>query len=251
MSELRLNDSLFLRACRRERTERTPVWLMRQAGRYMPEYRAVRSRVSMLELCKDPDLVAEVTVTAAERLAVDAAIVFADILLIVEPLGLKLSYEQGEGPVIHNPLRTSEAIEALPDIGPDSMSYLFDAVTRTRAALDPATPLIGFCGAPFTLAVYMIEGGKPTHFELTKTLMHEEPRSWHLLLSKLGHLSAAFLRAQIDAGAQAVQVFDSWAGALSPADYREYVQPHTKLLFDELGTAAPTLHFGTATGALL
>lgn len=248
----RLHDSPFLKACRREPTEVTPVWLMRQAGRYMPEYRAVRAKVGFLELCKTPEIACEVTVTAAERLGVDAAILFADILLILEPMGFDLEFAKGEGPIIHNPVREAKDVDrvrALPD--PEPLNYVFEAVRQIRAALKPDLPLIGFAGAPFTLACYAIEGGSSRHYETAKGFMYRDPGAWNSLMARLVEATAAYLNAQADAGAQVLQLFDSWVGNLSPDDYRRFVQPHMARLFRTLRPGVPTIHFGTDTGSLL
>src|SRR5437763_2276591 len=245
-------NSPFLKACRREPTTVTPIWLMRQAGRYMPEYRAVRSQVPFLELCKRPELAAEVTVTAAERLGVDAAILFADILLILEPLGFTLEFAKGEGPLIHNPIRTAadvDRIRPLDDVAP--LGFVVQAVRAIRSALPAATPLIGFAGAPFTLACYAIEGGSSRHYEQAKTFMYRDPGAWNALLDRLVDATAMYLNAQAAAGAQALQVFDSWVGNLSPTDYRQFVLPHMRRLFALLEPTVPVIHFGTDTGSLL
>lgn len=247
-----LSDSLFLRACRREPVERTPIWLMRQAGRYMKNYRALRSKVPMLELCKHPDLVAEVTVDAVQRLGVDAAILFSDLLLVVEPLGLSLAYEKGEGPRIRPALRSAADVKKLRPVHvEESLGYVLEAVRKTRAALPAHVPLIGFAGAPFTLASYLIEGEGSRNYVATKSFMYHAPEAWHALLSKLAALVGDFLGKQARAGAQALQVFDSWVGCLSPQDYRQYVLPHTRAVFQALPRNVPTIHFGTQTGALL
>ena len=247
-----LFKSPFLRACRREPTEVTPIWLMRQAGRYMPEYRAVRSKVGFLDLCKTPELATEVTVTAAERLGVDAAILFADILLILEPLGFDLEFSKGEGPVIHNPIRQAgdvDRVKPLTDLS--SLGYVFEAVRQVRAALRPDLPLIGFAGAPFTLACYAIEGGSSRHYDRAKRFMYADPGAWDALMGRLVEATIAYLNAQARAGAQALQIFDSWVGTLAPADYRRYVQPHMRRLFLGIDPGVPTIHFGTDTGSLL
>jgi uroporphyrinogen decarboxylase len=247
-----LADSPFLKACRREPTAVTPIWLMRQAGRYMPEYRALRSRVPFLELCRRPELSTEVTVTAAERLGVDAAILFADILLILEPLGFQLEFSKGEGPIIHNPVRSPADVDRIrPLDGPDPLDYVIQAVRSIRAALRPDLPLIGFAGAPFTLACYAIEGGSSRHYEQAKAFMYGDPGAWDALMERLVDATAIYLNAQAAAGAQALQVFDSWVGTLSPADYRRFVQPHMARLFARLDPGVPTIHFGTDTGSLL
>ncbi len=246
-----LHDAPFLRACRREDTTHTPVWLMRQAGRYMSEYRAVRARVSMLELCKTPALVSEVTVHAATTLGVDAAIIFADLLLLVEAFGLTLTYEEGEGPVIAPPVRDARAVDALPEVDADALAYVYDAIAHTRAALPPAMPLLGFAGAPFTMAAYLIEGGSSRQFQRTKSFMYGDEGAWNALCAKIVRATAPYLARQLTAGAQAVQIFDSWVGCLSPADYRRYVLPHTRALCAALPQDAPVIHFATGNPALL
>ena len=245
------DDSVFLRACRREKVPYTPIWLMRQAGRYMAEYRAVRAKTSMLELCKSPALVAEVTTFARKRIGADAAILFADLLLVVEPLGLSLAFEAGEGPVIDPPVRDGRAVDALREVDPSELSYVYDAVRATRAALEPSVPLIGFAGAPFTVASYLVEGRGSRHFEATKALMYGDEGAWHALMEKIVRAQVGYLNAQVEAGCQALQVFDSWVGALAPADYRRYVQPHTKRLLDGIVPGVPVIHFGTGTATLL
>lgn len=240
-----------MRACRREPVPHTPVWLMRQAGRYMAEYRAVRARHSMLELCKSPDLVAEVTTFARRRIGADAAILFADLLLVVEPLGLTLTFAAGEGPVIDPPVRDGRAVDALREVDPEALSYVYDAVRATRAALEPDVPLIGFAGAPFTVASYLIEGHGSRHYEHTKALMYRDEGAWHALLEKLVRAQIGYLNRQVEAGCQAIQIFDSWVGTLSPTDYRRYVQPHVARLIAGVAMGTPVIHFGTGTGALL
>jgi uroporphyrinogen decarboxylase len=247
-----LRDSAFMRACRREPVPYTPVWLMRQAGRYMPEYREVRARMSFLELCKTPALAAEVTVHAAERLGVDAAIIFADILLIIEPMGLELEFSKGEGPVIHNPVRGPGDVVRLREVeDPSALGFVFDAIRETRGALRQDLPLIGFAGAPFTLASYIIEGGASRNYVHAKSLMYNDSGAWHALMSLISRALVKYLNAQIGAGAQAVQLFDSWVGALSPDDYREYVLPHTRHVISGITAGTPVIHFGTGTAALL
>jgi uroporphyrinogen decarboxylase len=247
-----LRDSPFLKACRREPTDVTPIWLMRQAGRYMPEYREVRSKVSFLELCKDPGLATEVTVTAAERLGVDAAILFADILLILEPLGFDLEFAKGEGPVIHNPIREARDVDRVRRlVNVEPLDYVMRAVASIRAALRPTTPLIGFAGAPFTLACYAIEGGGSRHFERAKTFMYRDPGAWDVLMSILVDATVIYLNAQAASGAQALQLFDSWVGSLGPDDYKRFVQPHMRRLFAALDPSVPSIHFGTDTSTLL
>ncbi len=247
-----LNDR-FLKACRREEVDCTPVWFMRQAGRYMPEYRAIRARHTLLEICMQPELAAEVTLQPVRALGVDAAILFADILLPLLPMGIDLEFAKGEGPVIHNPIRSRADIEALRTIDPrDELSHVLAAVKLVRQELESQTPLIGFAGAPFTLASYMIEGGSSRNFIKTKRLMYDDARTWHILMSKLGCVITDYLTAQIAAGAQAVQLFDSWVGALSPTDYREYVLPHSRFIIEQVQrTGVPLIHFGTDTATLL
>jgi uroporphyrinogen decarboxylase len=244
-------DSPFLKACRREPVPFTPVWLMRQAGRYMTEYREVRARHGFLELCKNPELVAEVTTYAAERIGADAAILFADILLIVEPLGLGLEYSRGDGPVITPTVRTGADVDRLREVDPEALAYVYEAVAATRRALNPATPLIGFCGAPFTLASYVIEGGGSRNYEHTKGLMYRDPGAWHALMARITRGLIGYCNRQLAAGAQAIQIFDSWVGCLGPEDYREFVLPHSRTLIEGITPGAPVIHFGTGTGALL
>ena len=247
-----LRESPFLRACRREPTPYAPVWLMRQAGRYMQEYRELRERVGFLELCKNPELAAEVTVTAVQRLGVDAAIIFADILLIIEPMGIKLEFARGDGPVIHNPVRNSSDLERLREVEDiTALDFVLAAISKTRQALPHDVPLIGFCGAPFTLASYIIEGGGSRNYIHTKRLMYEDKGAWNALLSLISRALVKYLNAQIDAGAQAVQFFDSWVGCLSPDDYSEFVLPHTQSVIRGVRRGVPVIHFGTGTGALL
>jgi uroporphyrinogen decarboxylase len=247
-----LRDSPFLRACRLAPAPYTPIWIMRQAGRYLPEYREIRAKVSFLELCHRPDLAAEVTVTAAERLAVDAAILFADILLVVEPMGIGLEFTKGDGPVIHRPIRSRADVDALRPVDvQESLGFVFEAARLARAALSPRVPLIGFAGAPFTLASYLIEGGGSRLYQHTKTFMYRDREAWHALMERLSVLVAAYLNGQIAAGAQAVQLFDSWAGCLGPDDYRDYVLPHTRRTIASLPPHVPVIHFGTGTSSLL
>ena len=246
-----MNDR-FLRACRREPTDATPVWFMRQAGRYMPEYRAVRAKHKLLEICKTPELSLEVTLQPL-RFGVDAAILFADILLPLEPMGAPFEFAEGEGPVIHEPIRDARAVERLRLFEPaEGLPYVLDALRLIRRELDGKVPLIGFAGGPFTLASYLVEGGKSSHFEKTKRLMYNDPEAWKSLMSKLAEVVRRYLRAQVEAGAQAVQLFDSWVGALSPDDYRRFVMPHVShILRDLVSLDVPIIHFGTDTGALL
>lgn len=218
----------------------------------MREYREVREKTSFLELCKTPSLAAEVTVTAAERLRVDAAIIFADILLILEPLGIDLEFAAGEGPVIHNPVRAASDVDRLlelEDAGP--LEFVNEAIRQTRHALPPNIPLIGFCGAPFTLASYLVEGGGSKNYVQTKRLMYDDPGAWHAMMGLIARALVKYLNAQIAAGAQAVQLFDSWVGCLSPDDYREFVLPHTRSVIANVTPGTPVIHFGTGTAALL
>jgi uroporphyrinogen decarboxylase len=225
---------------------------MRQAGRYMPEYRAIRSKVTFLDLCKRPELATAVTVTATERLGVDAAILFADILLILEPLGLELEFAKGAGPIIRNPIRVAadvDRVRSLEEITP--LGYVMEAIGSIRSALGAHIPLIGFAGAPFTLACYAIEGGGSRHYEQAKAFMYRDSGAWHELMDRLTRATAAYLNAQAAAGAQALQVFDSWIGTLGPHDYRRFVQPHMAKLFASLDPCVPVIHFGTGTATLL
>jgi len=225
---------------------------MRQAGRYMREYREVREKTTFLELCKNPALAAEVTVTAVDRLGVDAAIIFADILLILEPLGIELEFAKGEGPVIHNPVRSPSDVDRLRELqDPGELDFVYEAIRQTRSALKPDIPLIGFCGAPFTLASYMTEGGGSKNYVHTKRLMYDDPGAWHAMMELVSRALVKYLNAQIEAGAQAVQLFDSWVGCLSPDDYREFVLPHTKSVISGVTKGVPVIHFGTGTATLL
>src|ERR1700709_1286785 len=215
----------FLRVCGREPVDATPVWFMRQAGRYMPEYRALRAKYTLLELCKNPELATEVTLQPVRAHKVDAAILFADILLPLEPMGAPFEFAKGEGPVVHDPIKDSAGIERLKVLGPEreGLGYVVDALRLIRKELTGKVPLIGFAGAPFTLASYLIEGGKSAHFVKTKRLMYSDPETWNLLMSKLAEVVRRYLVAQIAAGADCVQLFDSWVGQLSREDYATYV----------------------------
>jgi uroporphyrinogen decarboxylase len=225
---------------------------MRQAGRIFPEYRRVRERMTLLELCKTPAAAAEVTVLPVERLGVDAAILFADILLVAEPLGVGLAYTKGEGPAIEHPLRTRDDVGRLPEVDPaDAVPFVFETVRLVRRALSGRVPLIGFAGAPFTVASYLIEGGASRNFLMTKRMMYGDPAAWTSLMEKLGTMTAQYLRGQIEAGAEAVQLFDSWVGCLSPDAYRRYVLPHTRAVLAALPPDVPVIHFGTGTAGLL
>ncbi|MBZ0118242.1 MAG: uroporphyrinogen decarboxylase [Sandaracinaceae bacterium] len=238
--------SVFLKACRREPVPYTPIWLMRQAGRFQPEYRAIRERVSFVELCRRPDLACEVTVHAVRQLGVDAAILFADILLILEPLGVGFEFTKDDGPHIAEPVRTAADVDRVSTEihAAHTLGYVMETVRLVRRELDGKVPLIGFAGAPFTLASYAIEGGGSREYLHTKTLMYTDEGAWNALMHKLATAIADYLNAQIDAGAQAVQLFDSWVGALSPSDYQRYVEPHVRTVFEALGDRVPAIHFG-------
>jgi uroporphyrinogen decarboxylase len=250
---MEMTTSRFLRACRREPVDCTPVWFMRQAGRYMPEYRAVRARHSLLDICSQPELAAEVTLQPVRAFDVDAAILFADILLPLQPMGIELEFAAGEGPVIYNPIRIPADVDALRPVEPrESLCHVLDAVRIVRRELDGKMPLIGFAGAPFTLASYIIEGGGSRNYIKAKRLMYAEPHAWHALMSKLARVVADYLVAQIEAGAQAIQMFDSWVGVLGPDDYREYVLPHSQFVLSHVkATGVPAIHFGTDTATLI
>ncbi len=245
-----MNDR-FLRACRRERVDRTPVWFMRQAGRYLPEYRALRERNSLLTICRTPELAVEVTLQPVRILGVDAAILFSDLLLPLAPMGLPFDFKEGDGPVVEKPLRSPSDVDRLQGIEPRrELAPVLESIRILRRELE--VPLIGFAGAPFTLASYAIEGGRSTHFALTKAFMYQEPCSWHRLSTLLSRVILDYLRAQVEAGAQALQLFDSWVGALDESDYREFVMPHVREILDGLGgLGVPLIHFGTGTGHLL
>src|SRR5260221_7686142 len=246
----RVNDR-FLRACRREPVDRTPVWFMRQAGRYMAEYRALRERWSLLELCRPPELAIQVPLQPVKAIGVAAAILFSDLLLPIAPLGTPFDFKAGEGPQIEKPVRSRADIEALRPFEPrEALRTVLEAIRLLRRELE--VPLIGFAGAPFTLASYAIEGGHSTSFALTKSLMYGDPEAWHRLAALLADVVTDYLRAQVEAGAQALQLFDSWIGALDEADYREFALPHVRTIFAALrGTGVPVIHFGTGTGHLL
>jgi len=247
-----LRESRFMKALRREPVDATPVWLMRQAGRYMKEYRDIRRKVSFVDLCKDKDLVTEVTVTAQEFLDADAAIIFSDILLVLEPFGFDLRYAGDEGPIVDGP---ESAMANVRTVGEEQLrselGYVFDAIRSTRAALKKNIPLLGFAGAPFTLASYMIEGGASKSFRRTKSFMYKRPAEWRVLLEKISDAVGAHLKLQAEAGVQAVQIFDSWAGCLGPDDYREFAAPYTKRALAVVPAATPVINFATGNPALL
>ena len=245
-------DSVFLRACRREPVPYTPVWFMRQAGRALPEYRAIRRGIPMLESCMRADLVAEITMQPVRRLGVDAAILFSDIVLPLKAVGVGLDIKAGVGPVVDEPFRGPGDLARLRALEPDEdVPYVAEAVRLLVKELD-GTPLIGFAGAPFTLASYLVEGGPSKTHARTKAFMYADPAGWAALMDRLADISLAFLRAQVEAGASAVQLFDSWAGALSAADYETYVLPASRRIFARLaGLGVPRIHFGVGTGELL
>ncbi|MDH3583522.1 MAG: uroporphyrinogen decarboxylase [Phycisphaerae bacterium] len=244
-------ESVFLKACRREPVPYTPVWLMRQAGRYQRAYREMRAKLTMLELCRNPEMAAEVTLMAVDRLGVDAAIIFQDILLPVEALGLKLDFVRGDGPVIDPPVRDRADLGRLRAGDASELQYIFEAVRLTRRALRPDIALIGFVGGPFTVASYIIEGGKSRNYAATKSMMYRDPGTWAGLMERLVPLLADCLAGQVDAGADAVQVFDSWAGVLCPDDYRRFVLPHVRQLVESVGGRVPVINFATGNPALL
>jgi uroporphyrinogen decarboxylase len=238
----------FLDACRRRSTDVRPVWFMRQAGRYMKSYRDIRAKHSILEICKKPELAAEVTLQPVEILDVDAAIIFADLLLPVEPMGLKLSFISGEGPCIENPVTEPEDIDGLSTNRTDELGYVAESIQVVTRALAGRVPVIGFVGAPFTLASYMIEGGPSKTFLITKKLMYADETMWRRLMGKLVDVLGDFANLQVGGGAKAMQVFDSWVGALSPEDYVRYVQPYSRALIERIRAAGvPVIHFGTGT----
>lgn len=243
--------SRFLRACRGEAVDATPIWLMRQAGRYQAEYRSIRSKVSFVELCMRPDLASEVTVMAARQLGVDAAIIFADILLILGPLGVPFTFEKGDGPKILKPIRSAVDVDAVAEHidAAAELHYVMEAIRQTRAELTEV-PLIGFAGAPFTLASYAIEGGGSKNYYETKKLMFSDKGLWDSLMQRLVRGTATYLNAQVDAGAEALQIFDSWVGCLSADAYRTHVQPHMETLFASLDGRVPVIHFGTGNPAI-
>lgn len=242
----------LVRACLRQPVDRTPVWFLRQAGRYMPEYQAVRKHHSLLEICKRPALAAEITITAAEKLDVDAAIIFADLLLPLEVMGLEFDFQTGEGPVIHSPIRTAEGVARLRTDNTAELSYVGEAIARVAAHFHDRLGVIGFCGAPFTLASYMIEGGGSRNYVHTKTMMYRQPDEWLRLLEKLATVLRDFSALQVSAGADVIQIFDSWAGTLSIEDYREFVLPVTRPLVREVqALGVPVIYFGVDTASLL
>ena len=245
------NDT-FLKACRREPADHTPIWLMRQAGRYMKEYMAIREKSSFLEMCRNPEVACEVTLQPIKKFELDAAIIFADILLPLEGMGIKLEFAKNEGPVIHNPVRSRKDVDAIRIIDPqEDVPYLLEAIRLVKAELNGKLPLIGFSGAPFTLASYIIEGGGSRNYLHTKGLMYGDPEYWHKLMDKITEVLTVYLKAQVEAGAETLQIFDSWAGCLGPDDYREFVLPYTKRLIDSVKGPVPVINFSTNTGTYL
>jgi uroporphyrinogen decarboxylase len=247
-----VNDR-FLRACRRQPVDATPIWLMRQAGRYMSAYRALRERYTLLELCAQPELAVEVTLQPVHAIEVDAAILFSDLLLPFTPMGLAFDFVKGEGPQVERPIASPTDVDRLRTFEPrEALGHVLETIRLLRRELDGRVPLIGFGGAPFTLAAYAIEGGPSRDYARTKAFMLAEPEAWHRLCERFAEMMADYLRAQVEAGAQAIQVFDSWAGALGRDDYRTYALPHSRRIFDALkGTGVPTIHFGVGTTAIL
>jgi uroporphyrinogen decarboxylase len=241
----------FLRACRLEAVDRTPVWFMRQAGRYLPEYRELRKRKDILDLCRDPELVVEATLQPLRRMPLDAAILFSDIMVPVAATGVEVGIESGVGPMVAHPIRSAEQVYRLRPLLPETdVPFVMEAIRLLRKEL--SVPLIGFSGAPFTLASYLIEGGPSRNHERTKSFMHSEPEAWTDLMTTLAGSTLSYLRAQVQAGAQAVQVFDSWVGALDPDDYTLFVLPAMRQIFEGLiDLEVPKIHFGVGTGELL
>jgi uroporphyrinogen decarboxylase len=240
----------FVRACRLEPVDATPVWFMRQAGRSFGAYRTLRERYGILELAKTPELCAEVTLMPVRELGVDAAVMFADIMLPLEPMGIALQIQPEVGPIIERPIRSPADVDALGEFDPAGVSFTLDAIRMVRSELDGKAGVIGFAGAPFTLACYLIEGRPSRDYAKAKAFMYREPAAWHRLMDRLGRMVRDYLLAQVEAGAEVVQLFDSWVGGLGPDDYVEYVQPHVRAIFDALGRV-PSIHFGTGTSALL
>jgi len=242
----------FVKACRREPTEYAPVWLMRQAGRYMKEYRALRKKYSFLEMCKNPELAAQVTLQPIEKFGLDAAIIFSDILIPLEPMGVEFEFAKGEGPVFHHPLRQMKEVEKLRIIEPEEeTSFLMKAIRIVRKELEGKIPLIGFSGAPFTLASYIIEGGHSKNYLLTKSLMYQDCSTWDALMGKLSEVLIRYLNAQIRSGVQALQIFDSWVGCLSPRDYEKYALPYSTKVIEGVDRSVPLIHFATSSSGLL
>jgi len=247
-----VDGSRFVRACLRQPVDQTPVWFLRQAGRYMQEYRDVRKHHTLVEICKQPDIAAEVTITAAEKLGVDAAIIFADLLLPLEPMGLDFEFQAGEGPVVHHPVRTAEDVLALRTDRAADLAYVAKAIEKVAAHFRNKLGIIGFCGAPFTLASYMIEGGGSRNYLHTKTMMYGDTSSWRLLLDKIIAVLTEYCRLQVDAGAEVIQIFDSWVGALGLADYQDYAfEASQQLVRNVQQMGVPVIYFGVETAGLL
>ena len=247
-----LDGSRFIRACLRRPVDRTPVWFLRQAGRYMQEYRDVRKHHTLVEICKQPELAAEVTITAAEKLGVDAAIIFADLLLPLEPMGLDFEFQAGEGPVVHHPVRTAEDVRQLRTDRADDLTYVASAIQKVAAHFKDRLGIIGFCGAPYTLASYMIEGGGSRNYIETKRLMYTNPTAWRMLLDKIITVLEQYCRQQVQGGADVIQIFDSWVGSLSLADYRDYAFEASKRLVRAVqAMGVPVIYFGVETAGLL
>jgi uroporphyrinogen decarboxylase len=251
-TDANLDGSRFLRACLRQPVDRTPVWFLRQAGRYMQEYRDVRKHHTLVEICKQPEIAAEVTITAAEKLGVDAAIIFADLLLPLEPMGLDFEFMAGEGPVVHHPVRTADDVRALRTDRAADLIYVSRAIEKVAAHFRNQLGIIGFCGAPFTLASYMIEGGGSKNYIHTKQLMYSDPDSWRLLLDKIVAVLTEYCRQQVEAGADVIQIFDSWVGSLGLADYRDYAFEASQRLVQAVQQmGVPVIYFGVETAGLL
>jgi uroporphyrinogen decarboxylase len=244
-------DHPFMKACRCEPAPYTPIWLMRQAGRYMPEYRKIRAAHDFLEMCTRPEIAAEVTSFAVKRLGVDAAIIFADILLPLIPMEVGLHYDKGEGPQIDRPIRTDADLDRIPPVDISSLQFVGESIKLVHRELGGKIPLIGFAGAPFTLASYLIEGGASRQYQATKTMMYNQPDTWHRLMDLIARITSVYLNMQVDAGADVVQLFDSWVGNLGPDDYRRFVLPHTASIVSAIKPGVPVIHFGTVTGNLL
>ncbi len=240
----------FVGACRREAVDATPVWFMRQAGRSFAAYRKLRETYGILDLAKDPELCAEVTLMPVRELGVDAAVMFADIMLPLEPMGVGVRIEPEVGPIVERPIRSIGDVGALRPFDPEAVSFTLDAIRLVKRELDGTVGVIGFAGAPFTLACYLIEGRPSRDYATAKAFMYREPAAWHELMARLSDMVVTYLRAQVEAGADVIQLFDSWVGGLGPADYRKYVQPHVRGIFDALPDV-PAIHFGTATASLL
>ena len=247
-----LDGNRFIRACLRRPVDRTPVWFLRQAGRYMQEYRDVRKHHTLVEICKQPELAAEVTITAAEKLGVDAAIIFADLLLPLEPMGLDFEFQAGEGPVVHHPVRTAEDVRQLRTDRAEQLGYVASAIQKVAAHFKDRLGIIGFCGAPYTLASYMIEGGGSRNYIETKRLMYNDPVAWRMLLDKIVIVLEQYCRQQVQAGADVIQIFDSWVGSLSRADYLDYAFDASKRLVRAVqAMGVPVIYFGVETAGLL